>query len=116
MNKGILRESDLVKDQIHAWGGYTNFQWKVDRTREFGFRVDYYEPDEKPYSWGDYAYNTNNPRVWQFSPYITYYPYPWMHYRLEFDYVNPENTGEQIDRRIIFQCVWAAGPHQHDRY
>ena len=56
-----------------------------------------------------------DPYEFQVSPYWTWNQSPWVHYRLEFDY-RKGHSMEQDDRRITLQCIWAGGPHLHDRY
>ena len=113
------------RDTAHAWGAYTNLHWKLNRILESGIRLDYYRPDSKPYA--DAITPTelypnalhmvpgHDPYEFQVSPYWTWSQSPWVHYRLEFDYRKGHNM-EQDDRRITLQCIWAGGPHLHDRY
>jgi hypothetical protein len=61
------------------------------------------------------AFNESNPEEWQISPYVTWHQSPWVRYRLEFNYRSGNNIGPD-ERKILFQCIWAAGPHKHDRY
>ena len=113
------------RDTARAWGASTNFQWKLNRTLETGIRLDYYRPDSKPYApavreTALYAGALHmapgrNPCEFQVSPYWTWYQSPWVRYRLEFDYRKGREM-EKEDRRIVLQCIWAAGPHLHDRY
>jgi len=113
------------RDTARAWGAYTNLHWKLNRILESGIRLDYYRPDSKPYA--DVGTPTElypgalhmvpgrDPYEFQVSPYWTWNQSPWVHYRLEFDYRKGHNM-EQDDRRITLQCIWAGGPHLHDRY
>ncbi|MFZ2955294.1 MAG: hypothetical protein WA705_00160 [Candidatus Ozemobacteraceae bacterium] len=128
--EGYFLARDLVttagnRDTARAWGAYTNFQWKLNRKLESGIRLDYYRPDEKPYApaiqptvlYANALHIApgNNPYEFQISPYWTWHQSPWVRYRLEFDYRKGHNM-EKDDRRITLQCIWAAGPHLHDRY
>ncbi len=128
--EGYYLARDLVtaagnRDTMRAWGAYTNFHWKLNRTLESGIRLDYFRPDEKPYAAAVtntvlyagalHAAPGNNPYEFQISPYWTWHQSPWVRYRLEFDYRKGHHM-EKDDRRITLQCIWAAGPHLHDRY
>jgi len=52
---------------------------------------------------------------YQISPYWTWHQSPWVRYRLEFDHRHGRHL-ERADNRVTLQCIWAAGPHLHDRY
>ncbi len=119
--KEILTPDKGDKDSIFAWGAYTNLQWKLDRQLESGLRIDYYEPDSQKYAavqglgLAPLAVVTDSPSEWQLCPYLTWQQSPWVKYRLEFNYKSGNNMGPD-ERRLMFQCIWAAGPHKHDRY
>ncbi len=119
--KEILRPDNGKKDALTAFGGYTNLQWKLNREFETGIRLDYFQPDSKDYAvsgnlnLAPLALAGDDPSEWQVCPYITWYQSPWVHYRLEFDYRAGHNFGPD-EKRLILQCVWAAGPHKHERY
>lgn len=121
LKKDILTPDTGSKDSIFAWGGYTNLQWKLDRQLESGLRIDYYEPDTQNYaavpgfSLSPLAVVSQNPNEWQVCPYMTWHQSPWVKYRLEFNYKSGHNMGPD-EKRLMFQCIWAAGPHKHDRY
>lgn len=122
MAKDILAGDGSGRDTIRTWGGYTNFQWKLNRKLETGIRYDYFKPDVKKYAslpgydLAPLAYNGGNAYEWQVSPYVTLYQSPWVHYRLEFNYLSSGHMDSEGDKQIMFQCIWAAGPHKHDRY
>ncbi|MBU1107032.1 MAG: hypothetical protein KKB51_10220 [Candidatus Riflebacteria bacterium] len=121
VKKEILKPDTGDKGSIFAWGAYTNLQWKVDRQTETGLRIDYFKPDSQKYAavpglaLAPLAVIANNPSEWQLCPYITWAQSPWVKYRLEFDYKSGNNMGPD-ERRLMLQCIWAAGPHKHDRY
>jgi hypothetical protein len=121
MRKEIFRPDGAGKDSINSWGAYTNLQWKLNRELESGVLLDYFHPDSKDYasipglSLAPLAYNQNDPEEWQIAPYITWHQSPWVRYRLEFNYRSGNNIGPD-ERKVLFQCIWAAGPHKHDRY
>lgn len=121
LKKDILRPDTGKNGSIFAWGGYTNFHWKLDRQLESGMRIDYYEPDSKKYAavpglgLAPLAVLADSPNEWQLCPYITWHQTPWVKYRLEFNYKSGNNMGPD-ERRLMLQCIWSAGPHKHDRY
>ncbi len=121
MKKEILTPDTGARDSVLAWGGYTNFQWKQNRQLETGVRLDYFKPDHKKYaglaglSLSPLAFSDSNPSEWQISPYLTWHQSPWVRYRLGLDYKSGHNTGPD-ERRVTLQCIWAAGPHKHDKY
>ena len=86
-----------------------------------GLRVDYYQPDVQPYAdlldppMAPLAVTTPGAKQWQFAPYITWHQSPWVHWRLEWDHLINTNLGPDQDT-LWLQCVWAAGPHKHERY
>ncbi len=120
MNKDILAPDGSGRDDITAWGAYTYVQAKVARTWEIGMRLDYYKPDDKPYAdLADFylfphALSSSEAKLWQISPYVTWYQSPWVLFRLEYD----RQGGElfPVEDRFILQTVFAAGPHKHERY
>ena len=117
----ILATDGSGRDTLRAWGGYTNVQWKLNRQLEAGLRYDYFRPDTKPYAalaarnLFPLAVPGGNAYEWQVGPYMTWHQSPWVRYRLEFNYKSARFM-EPEDRRIMLQCIWAAGPHKHDRY
>ncbi len=128
--EGYFLARDLMtlagnRDTARAWGAYTSFQWKLNRTLESGIRFDYFRPDTKSsapavtptalYAGALHMVPGRDPYEFQISPYWTWHQSPWVRYRLEFDYRKGHNM-EKEDRRITLQCIWAAGPHLHDRY
>jgi hypothetical protein len=121
LNKKILAPDGSGEDTLHSWGAYSYFQKKLDRTREVGVRVDYYEPDVKDYadlpglSLAPLAVTAPGAHQWLFAPYVTWYQSPWVHWRLEYDRLLNHDMGP--DENVLYlQCVFAAGPHKHERY
>ena len=121
MVKNILAPDGSGNSTLKAWGGYTNFQWKLNRVLETGLRFDYFQPDTNDYaatpgqSLFPYAVANGSAHEYQIAPYITWHQSPWVRYRLEFNYKSGKRMGED-DKRLMLQCIWAAGPHKHERY
>jgi hypothetical protein len=117
-NKDILAPDDSGESTVRAWGAYTNFQAKVSRTLDLGTRLDLYEPDVQ-----DYADETLWPlatpvpgaRQWLAAAYVTWSQSPWVRWRVEYDHQWNGDLGPDDDT-LWLQCVFAAGPHKHERY
>jgi hypothetical protein len=118
LNKQILAADGSGEDSINSWGFFTSFQRKVSRITELGFRYDYYSPDTKTYDvsfFGSNATNVEDGQQWMISPYITWYKTPFVHYRMEFNHIDNGDISDN-ENRLMFQVVFAAGPHKHERY
>jgi len=117
LDRDIHAPDGSGKDSIFAWGAYTYLQTKLSRTVDVGVRLDYYEPDRKDYAslgLAPLAY-TEHSNWWQVSPYLTWYQSPFVHYRFEYDHLDGHNMKNPEDA-LMFQVIFAAGPHKHERY
>jgi hypothetical protein len=121
LSKDILAPDGSGQDTLRAWGAYSYYQRKLNRTLEAGLRVDYYEPDVKPYaalpglSLSPLAVTERGTHQWLFAPYLTWYQSPWVHWRLELNHLDNNGLGPDEDA-LYLQCIFAAGPHKHERY
>jgi len=115
VNKHVLLPDASGQDQVEAYGFYSYLQAKIARTLDIGCRLDFYFPDTKDYVEPHLAFVQKNPFRWQVSPYITWQQSPWVKFRLEYDHVDGMHVGPPEDR-VFLQCVFAAGPHKHERY
>ena len=121
LNKDILAPDGSGEDTLNAWGAYSYCESKITRTVILGVRLGYFEPDSKPYagtgtgSLGPLAVTGSSPNRWQIGPYLTWHQSPWVHFRLEYDHQDGNDTGPSEDT-AWFQCVFSAGPHKHERY
>jgi hypothetical protein len=122
LNKDILAPDGSGSDTINAWGLYSYLQTKISRTIDIGIRGDFYVPDTKSYanlpgplSLSPLAVIGDNPYLWQISPYITWWQSPFVKFRAEYDYSNGKGI-ENPEHVFWLQCVFAAGPHKHERY
>jgi len=122
LNKELLAPDGLGSDTINAWGLYSYLQTKISRTIDIGVRGDFYVPDTKSYanlssslSLSPLAVTSDNPYLWQISPYITWWQSPFVKFRVEYDYSNGKGI-ENPEHVIWLQAVFAAGPHKHERY
>ncbi|MCP4651887.1 MAG: hypothetical protein GY858_00660 [Candidatus Omnitrophica bacterium] len=120
LNKSVLAPDNSGGDTLNAWGAYSYIQSKISRTLDIGVRADYYKPDEKSYadvtglSLAPHAY-TDNSEQWQVAPYITWHQSPFVKFRLEYNHLDGDHLSEAEDR-IMFQTIFAIGPHKHERY
>jgi hypothetical protein len=119
LNKDLLAPDASGKDTIDAWGAYSYVESKLSRTVILGVRLDYFAPDSKAYAGeigGDMAplvVGGDGGESWQACPYITWNQSPFVHFRAEYDYQDGDGPDENT---IWLQCIFAAGPHKHERY
>ncbi len=122
LNKRLIAPDNSGADNINAWGLYSYLQSKVSRTTDVGIRGDFYVPDTKSYanitsslSLSPLAVTSDSPHIWQISPYITWWQSPFIKFRIEYDYGNGKGI-ESPEHVVWLQCIFAAGPHKHERY
>jgi hypothetical protein len=121
LNKDIFAPDGSGQDTLRAWGAYSYYQRKLDRNLDAGLRVDYFEPDVKSYadlpglSLAPLAVAEPGAHQWLFAPYLTWYQSPWVHWRLELDHLGNNGMGPD-ENALYLQCIFAAGPHKHERY
>ena len=122
LNKRLLAPDNSGVDNINAWGLYSYLQSKVSRTIDIGIRGDFYEPDTKSYanisgplSLSPLAVTSDSPHICQVGPYITWWQSPFVKFRIEYDYGNGKGI-ESPEHVLWLQCIFAAGPHKHERY
>jgi hypothetical protein len=126
LNKDILASDGSGEDTVSAWGAYSYLESKVSRTIVLGIRGDYFVPDVKDYasyttanglscSLDPLAVTDDDSFRWQASPYITWHQSPFVHFRAEYDHADGDGTGAKEDT-VWLQCIFAAGPHKHERY
>ena len=122
LNKDLLAPDGSGPDTINAWGLYSYLQIKISRTIDIGVRGDFYVPDTKSYadissslSLSPLAVTSDDPYLWQISPYITWWQSPFVKFRTEYDYSNGKGV-ESAQHVFWLQAVFSAGPHKHERY
>jgi hypothetical protein len=91
----------------HGNGGYGQAHYKFARQWQVGFRADYLSP----YELGP---DVRSPDVWQFVPSVSWWQSEWVRLRLQGNIVR--RVGEATDFTLLFQTVWAVGPHKHETY
>jgi hypothetical protein len=122
LNKDLVAPDGSGGDTINAWGLYSYLQTRISRTVDIGLRGDFYVPDTKGYanissdlSLSPLAVTSDNPYIWQISPYITWRQSPFVKFRTEYDYSNGKGI-EKPEHIFWLQAIFSAGPHKHERY
>jgi len=118
VDKDILAPDGSGRDTVRPWGAYTSLQTKVSRTVDLGIRLDYFQPDVKSYadaSLFNYANTEDDAHRWLGSVYVTWSQSPFVKYRIEYNHEDGSDMGEE-EHRVMFQVIFAAGPHKHERY
>lgn len=119
LDRGVLAPDGSGSDTISAWGAYSYLQTKMSRTVDVGVRFDYFDPDQKAYAGAGSAFTphalVDDVEQWQVGPYLTWFQSPWVHFRVEYDHVELRDGSHPADV-LIFQLIFAAGPHKHERY
>ena len=83
-------------------GGYVQANFRVDRRWIAGLRADYLD---------DYG---DGGKIYQLVPSITWWQTEWVFFRLQYNYLRPDGGGS--NHTVLFQTVWAIGPHRHETY
>ena len=121
LRKDILASDGSGEDTIDASGCYSYLQSKISRTLVLGVRGDYFEPDVKDYAGSGIVdlsplvVTEDDAYRWLVGPYITWHQSPFVHFRLEHNHQDGHGTGRR-DNAVWLQCIFAAGPHKHERY
>lgn len=113
-----LRTPAGARDTINAWGAYSSLQSKISRTWDIGLRLDYYRPAREDYATADLEpliYAASNAYRWQVGPYMTWHQSPFVKWRCELDHADGKGMDE-AENLLLFQLIFAAGPHKHERY
>jgi hypothetical protein len=92
---------------------------------DIGMRFDYYSPAVVGYTLFDQDLHELMPGAlvatddgahrWLGALYFTWWQSPFVKFRLQYEHEDGSGTGDPADR-FVFQCVFAAGPHKHERY
>jgi hypothetical protein len=122
LDKGIYAPDGSGPDELKPWGFYSMLQSKVSRTVEIGVRYDYFAPDVKEYadlndelSLGPHAVTESDAYRQMVGGWLTWWQSPFVKFRGGYSYENGTGTGPDI-HAVLFQMVFAAGPHKHERY
>jgi len=121
LGKDILAPDGSGPDTIEGWGLYSYLESMISRTLILGIRGDYYEPDYKSYAASEtqtlapLAVSEEDAHLWQIGPYLTWQQSPFVHFRVEYNHTEGEGLPYE-DHVLWLQCIFAAGPHKHERY
>ena len=121
LNKDILAPDGSGEDNVNAWGMYSYVETKISRTLSLGVRGDYFEPAAKTYaalvpvSLSSVVVSDDGSDRWQVGPYITWDQSPFVHFRAEYDRLDTGGP-DPVENVVWLQCIFAAGPHKHERY
>lgn len=119
--KNIQAYDGSGTDSLQAFGWYASLNTKISRTLDIGVHIDYYEPDNKSYAdldgfpYSAHAVSEENANRILTSVYLTWFQSPFVEFRLEYNYEDGDGMGES-EQKFMFQTVFAAGPHKHERY
>ncbi|MGH7529246.1 MAG: hypothetical protein ACREMN_02595, partial [Gemmatimonadales bacterium] len=86
------------------YGGYLGTTYKLGRRWIAGARFDYVDTPEGP-----------SAITRQIVPSLTWWQSEWVYLRAEFARRLTPAVGEGRNR-LLFQAVWAIGPHKHETY
>ena len=120
LNRDLIAPDDSGRDTVNAWGAYSYLQTKLSREWDIGLRFDYFKPDSKDYAGigstlAPLAFTDSGAYRWQAGPYITWSQSPFVKYRLEYNHADGRGM-ESPEDTVMFQVIFAVGPHKHDRY
>lgn len=97
-----LAEKDYGGVELSGHGGYLQANYRLDRRWVAGGRADWLD------GFGD------GPTHLQLAPHVTFWQSEWVRLRLQYSYLKPE--GLDAGHTLLFQTVWAVGPHKHETY
>ncbi len=83
-------------------GGYVQANFRASRRWILGTRVDLLHPVG------------GEPDIVQIAPSISWWQSEWVRLRLQYNYLKPNGFGG--NHTVLFQTVWAFGPHKHETY
>lgn len=83
-------------------GGYVQVNYRLNRRWIAGFRADYLD---------DYGAGGE---YYQLVPSLTWWQTEWVFFRLQYNYLKPENG--DASHTVLLQTIWSVGPHRHEEY
>lgn len=95
-------DRDLGLEEVSGRGGYAQASYRWDRRWITGLRADYLD------GFGD------GPTAFQLVPSVTWWQSEWVRLRLQYHFL--KRSGLDPDHTLLFQTVWAIGPHKHETY
>jgi hypothetical protein len=95
-------DRDVGTESFSGDGGYAQASYRWDQRWITGFRADWLD------HFGD------DPTAFQLVPSVTWWQSEWVRLRLQYNYL--KRAGLDADHTLLFQTVWAVGPHKHETY
>ena len=85
-----------------ARGGYGQFNLRFGRRWVLGTRVDWVDPYDPA------------PNLFQIAPSLSWWQSEWVRLRVQYMFLRPQQSAGS--HNVLFQVVWAMGPHKHETY
>ncbi len=98
----VEKDFGVAGGELVGSGGYAQANLRAGRRWILGTRVDVLDP-----------FGTQ-PDIVQIAPSITWWQSEWVRLRLQYNYLKPDGLGG--NHTVLFQTVWAFGPHKHETY
>lgn len=98
----MLADQDTETGDLDGHGGYLQASYRLDRRWTLGARGDWVDRLEP------------GPDLVQLAPSVTYWQSEWVRLRFQYNLVRPD--GGPDSHSLLFQVVWAMGPHKHEEY
>lgn len=95
-------DRDVGSLDLDGRGGYAQASFRWDRRWITGLRADYLD------GFGE------EPTAWALVPSVTYWQSEWVRFRLQYDFI--KQSGLDGHHTVMFQTVFAVGPHKHETY
>ncbi len=95
-------EKDFGPGRLSGNGGYLQANYRLNRRWIVGARADYLDGF------------TGEPEIFQLVPSVTWWQSEWVRLRLQYNFLKPD--GGDGNHTLLFQTVWAMGPHKHETY
>jgi hypothetical protein len=93
---------DFGQAYLSGNGGYLQLSYRLNRRWILGTRLDRLDPLEP------------GPRLTQLVPSLTFWQSEWVRMRLQYNLLHSE--AGRTDHTLLFQTVFAVGPHKHETY
>ncbi len=95
-------EQDLGPGRLSGNGGYLQANYRLNRRWIVGARADYLDGFD------------GEPEIYQLVPSVTWWQSEWVRLRLQYNFLKLD--GGDGNHTLLFQTVWAMGPHKHETY
>ncbi len=103
-SEALLSQRDVAGVTRDAWGAYSYLEGLVRPNLYLGLRLDAAEHPEDP-----------DLHAWDVVPYVTWWESEFVRLRAELRHLD-DDARAKAENQLLFQLVWAAGPHKHETY